>query len=97
MTKLPDPPEQIAFDGFTYDPYVDYARLRGQLLRVYRLMQDGEFRTLAKIADECRGSEASVSARLRDFRKPKYGSRIVDRVRIKEGLYKYRLRIGATK
>lgn len=89
--ELPSPPERKAFDGKTYDPPEDHARLRGQLERVFLVMSDGGWRTLRQIAEQCRGSEASVSARLRDFRKPKYGSRSVERRRVGGGLYEYRL------
>ncbi|MEH2525831.1 MULTISPECIES: hypothetical protein [unclassified Bradyrhizobium] len=85
------PPPVRAFDGSTYHPGADYVRLNGQLQRVAALMEDGRFRTLREIADEAGGTEASVSARLRDFRKPKYGAREVQRERVAGGLYRYRL------
>jgi hypothetical protein len=83
------------FDGETYAKDIDYARLKGQLERVFKLMQDGEYRTLREIADECRASEASVSARLRDLRKPKFGSYVVDRRRVSEGLWTYAIKMEA--
>lgn len=85
------PPPARAFDGHTYEPRQDYARLNGQLHRVAALMNDGRFRTLAEIACAAGGTEASVSARLRDLRKPKYGAHDVKRERISGGLYRYRL------
>lgn len=88
-----DPPEMQAlrgdpdhaFDGKTYNAPRDYIRLRGQLLRTWQVMLDGRERTLSMIAGETsdrrldggRDSEAAVSARLRDFRKDKFGSHIV--------------------
>jgi hypothetical protein len=81
-----------AFDGKTYEPGKDHARLGGQLLAVFELMQDGAWRTLAEISAVVGGSEAAVSARLRDLRKEKYGAHEVDRQRIEAGLWKYRLR-----
>lgn len=86
------PPPARAFDGATYEPHEDHARLKGQLQRVYSLMGDGRFRTLKEIAHEAGGTEASVSARLRDLRKPKYGARDVQRERVSGGLFRYRLR-----
>lgn len=86
-----NPPPLRAFDGRTYHPGQDYVRLNGQLERVALLMNDGLFRTLAEIAAKVGGTEASVSARLRDFRKTKYGAREVERERISGGLYRYRL------
>jgi hypothetical protein len=88
---LPKPAPARAFDGETYDPARDYQRLDGLIGRVFRLMADGQWRTLERIRDEAGGTEASVSARLRDFRKAKYGSRIVERKHLKNGLYAYRL------
>jgi hypothetical protein len=80
------------FDGVTYDKNLDHAPLTGQLERVYLLMQDGQWRTLDQIAEAVGGSQAGVSARLRDFRKPKFGGMIVDRRRVFGRLYEYRIR-----
>jgi hypothetical protein len=82
----------VAFDGATYAPALDHARLGGQLLAVFDFMQDGAWRTLAEVSAVVGGSEAAVSARLRDLRKEKYGAHEVDRQRIEAGLWKYRLR-----
>lgn len=85
---------QVArFDGDTFDPARDGARLSGQLARVMALMADGRWRTLAEIAAACGCSEASASARLRDARKSKFGGYRVDRQRVAgaRGLWKYRL------
>jgi hypothetical protein len=82
----------IYFDGDTYEPTEDESRLKTQLRRVFNLMADGQEHTLAEIAEATGGSEASVSARLRDFRKPRFGHWLVDRRRIGGGLFAYRLR-----
>lgn len=84
-------PPARAFDGATYDPARDHARLSGQLAKVFELMKDGEWRTLRQIADVVGGSEASVSARLRDCRKRKYGSHVVERQHVGCGLFRYRM------
>ena len=84
------PPAQ-RFSGVTYEPHLDEARLSGQLKRVRDLMSDGRSRTLAQIAQEVGSSEASVSARLRDLRKPRFGLFTVHRHRIGKGLYCYQL------
>jgi DNA-binding transcriptional regulator GbsR (MarR family) len=89
-------PEQIdlRFDGATYDALHDSARLARLLLRVYTFMRDGEWRTLAAIAEATGGSEASVSARLRDLRKYRFGAYVVERRRVtpaERGLFEYRL------
>lgn len=70
-----DPPTQPAgFDGATYDKAQDAARLGKQLERVLRLMSDGHWRTLREIEDLLGYPQASVSARLRDLRKQKFGA-----------------------
>lgn len=82
------------FDGSTINPSLDDARLRSLLARVEALMRDGQWRTLAEISAATGGSEASVSARLRDLRKAKFGGHTVDRRRRGEpeaGLWEYRL------
>lgn len=82
------------FDGETYDPSKDKARLKHQLGRVYETMIDGLWRTLEGVAKLTGASEAAVSARLRDLRKPKFGGYVVER-RAREprksGLFEYRL------
>ena len=79
------------FDGETYEPEIDQKRLTGQLLRVYTLMSDGHWRTLAQIAKEAQGSEASVSARLRDLRKERFGRYRIDKRRVVGGLWEYKM------
>lgn len=84
-------------EGFRFDgPDVarrDAARLSDQLLMVRALMMDGRWRTLAEIAEKTKGSEAGVSARLRDLRKARFGGNIVERRRRSPsvGLWEYRL------
>ena len=83
----------LPFDGKTFDPDLDGERLRTLLMRVHRLMHDGEWRTLQRIVLACGGSEASVSARLRDLRKAKWGAHTVERRRHPDGhgLWLYRV------
>jgi hypothetical protein len=86
------------FDGATFDPALDGDRLRILLGRVYALMRDGEWRTLPAIAECCGGTEASVSARLRDLRKERFGAYRVERRRVapaEAGLFEYRLDVRA--
>lgn len=86
-----------AFGGKTYEPKRDYVRLRGQLLKVFDTMKDGQWRTLRGIRMEIGpASEASISARLRDLRKKSYGAHTVERVNIDGGLFKYRLIVNET-
>jgi hypothetical protein len=84
------PPAKPEFDGSTIEPE-DGARLQQQLARVYALMRDGKWRTLDEISEATGDSPQSVSARLRDLRKPKFGGHDVQRDRIGKGLFAYRL------
>jgi len=78
-------------DGLTFNPEFDYNRLNKQARAVYDVMKDGQWRTLRQIADVTHAPEASVSARLRDFRKPRFGALTVERKRVHAGLWSYRL------
>lgn len=91
LGDTPYVPKVRAFDGSTYNADRDYERLTGQLGKVFDLMRDGKWRTLSEIHGVVGGSEAAVSARLRDFRKPKYGAHLIEREHIADGLYKYRV------
>lgn len=82
------------FDGETYLPERDGERLRSQLQRVRDLMIDGQWRTLAVIAVRAGGTEAGVSARLRDLRKARNGGYTVERKYLGEGLFEYRLEVA---
>lgn len=80
------------FDGDTFDAALDQDRLASQLDRVKRLMSDGRYRTLAEIRAAVGGSEAGISARLRDLRKHRNGCHTVDRRRRTTGTFEYRVR-----
>ncbi len=85
------------FDGSTYVPELDHIRLTGQLQRVYGVMSDGQWRTLSQLSNLAKAPESSVSARLRDLRKHKFGGYTVSRKRANHrnpkpvGLFYYRL------
>ena len=83
-------------DGATYQRARDYDRLNTQAGAVWRAMKDGEWHTLYGLATATGFPEASISARLRDFRKDRFGSHVVERERDDHtpGLYWYRLRPG---
>lgn len=83
----------LRFDGRTVS-LADYPRLETLYGRVFALMSDGEWRSLAEIAAATGGSEASVSARLRDFRKPRNGAHQVNRESCGNGLFVYQLRLN---
>ena len=78
------------FDGPCLEPE-DHDRLGRQWRKVFELMKDGRQRTLREIADATGEPEASVSSRLRDFRKEKFGAHTVERHRVTGGLFMYRL------
>lgn len=79
------------FDGSTYDPELDEKRLTKQIYRVWAHMAPGQWDTLRNIADHTGASEAGVSARLRDFRKERFGGHEVERKREGGGCWQYRL------
>ncbi len=82
------------FDGSSYNSKHDQRRLGNQLERVLNLMSDGHWRGLEEIARTIRAPHASVSTRLRDLRKPRFGAHMVERRRLddpKAGLWVYRL------
>lgn len=81
-------------DGETYVHERDGRRLHHQHHRVLAFMRDGRFHTLAEIAAATNDPEASVSARLRDLRKERFGSHVIERLYVERGLFKYRLRVG---
>lgn len=79
----------------------DEARHTGQLRDVYRTMRDGKWRTLWELRIDVATKfgthypEQSISARVRDLRKPKFGGYEVLRRPASEchndGLFEYRL------
>ncbi len=78
-------------DGETFDRARDGARLDGQAADVFRLMRDGQWRALAMISAATGHPEASVSARLRDLRRPKFGGFTVEHRHVSKGLWQYRV------
>ena len=84
------------FQGETFDARLDGARLTRQYDRVFAALAADRERwwTLRELADVAGGSEAGVSARLRDYRKEANGSHAIERRRRGEGrpgLFEYRL------
>lgn len=82
-------------DGATYAS-IDYSRLNKQAADVFRVILDGRWWSLAQIASATGHGEASISARLRDFRKERFGRHTVERVRHPEvqELFLYRLTVN---
>lgn len=77
--------------GATYNHQRDGARLAAQHVRVLGAMSDGGWHTLRELSDITGDPQASVSARLRDLRKPQFGAYTVDRCYLQRGLWAYRL------
>ena len=93
----PAPP----FDGDTYDPALDGVRLGTLLADVRAVMSDGQWMTVTEVRDKIgRGTETSVSARIRDLRKRKFGGHTVEsrrRGNHRDGLWEYRLTLRGTR
>lgn len=84
------------FDGETYDEDRDLVRLSRLIDRVQALMKDGQWRTLPQICAAVEAnSESSVSARLRDLRKERFGGYNIERQYLTDGLWRYRMVIEA--
>jgi DNA-binding Lrp family transcriptional regulator len=79
------------FGGDTYEPDRDRERLARQLRAVRVLMADGSGRTLREVSAAVGAPEASVSARLRDLRKARFGAYTVERRHVERGLFEYRV------
>lgn len=70
----------------------DFDRLCGQIRRIYDLMKDGCWRSLAEIEKTTGDPQASVSAQLRHLRKHRFGAHQIDkRRRDGSGTWEYRM------
>lgn len=89
--RAPDLDSMPRFDGATYQHARDHGRLASQLGEVLATVRNGAWWTLAALAFATGYPEASVSARLRDLRKAKFGGHIVERRYVSNGQFEYRL------
>lgn len=64
-----------------------------QVQRVLTVMKNGDWLTLEEISVITGDTTPSISARLRDLRKPKFGAYIVERRKVHESLYEYRVTV----
>lgn len=80
----------LDFDGTTFNPVRDFDRLNSQLKAVKWCLDDGAWWSLAELGREAQGSTASVSARIRDLRKPKFGKHEIQRRYLRDGVWVYR-------
>ena len=78
-------------DGSTFIPKTDEKRLNRQAQAVWSFMSDERWHTLSEISCATGAPEASASARLRDYKKQKFGGHQVLRRRRSEGTYEYRV------
>jgi hypothetical protein len=83
--------QELIFEGSDYIHELDSKRLKKQHYKVLTLMQDGKFRTLPEISELIKEPPASISAQLRHFRKKSFGSHIVNKKYLGNGLYSYQL------
>lgn len=90
-SQILEPAPVAEFDGATYEPDRDHDRLHAQLTRVLNVVRDHDWHTLSDIATRTGDPEASISARLRDLRKLKFGGHVVARRYVDRGLFEYRL------
>ncbi len=79
------------FDGETYDAARDHDRLNAQLSRIRAALMDLAWHTLADLERRTGDPQASISARIRDLRKVKFGGAVVERRYVEAGLWEYRL------
>ena len=78
-------------DGITFSQARDGKRLTRQLEAVWEVVKDGRWYSPFELEVAVGVSWASVSARLRDLRKKRYGGHEVQRRRVAGGLFQYRV------
>ena len=87
---------KIRFNGSDYDPKYDLIRLTGQIQRVYDAIKDSGWYTLDEIHKATNDPHASISAQLRNLRKERFGSHVIEK-RCKgnrsNGLWEYSMEI----
>jgi len=85
------------FSGAEYEADRDMARLSSQLGRIWCIVKDGKWRTLEQLQQDVNfvwgrfDPLPSISAQLRNLRKPKFGGYRVERRHVGGGLFEYRL------
>jgi hypothetical protein len=82
------------FKGADFVAERDGVRLVGQILRVFDTMKAGGWWTTAGVAASTGDPETSVSAQMRNLRKPEFGGHTVERKYVGTGLYRYRLLVN---
>lgn len=83
--------------GVTFDQARAAKRLNAQLQRVYDALLDGKWHTFSDLESiiytrtGVRDPQASLSARIRDLRKPEILGAVIDKECLGRGLWSYRL------
>jgi len=96
--KIAVPTEK--FPGPDYSREHDQKRLQGQQGRIFEFMKFGQWLTLREINEVTQAPEASISAQLRLFRRPRskggFGLIVEKRRRgdPKRGVWEYKLTVG---
>jgi hypothetical protein len=86
----------MRFDGSDYAPASDDGRLSGQYVRIFVVMRDAQWRTLAEVEASTGAPQSSISAQLRHMRKARFGSHTVEK-RLRgdsAATYEYRLLVN---
>jgi hypothetical protein len=84
--------DQTLFDGVTISPQVDDGRLTILQGRVYSYLRSHDWVTLRQLSEACRGTETSVSARIRDLRKPRWGEHEIQACHASgDGVWRYKM------
>jgi len=86
------------FDGRSYEPTRDGDRLNTQLAAVRHVLSDGRWHTTTEISRALAaigifGTETSISSRVRDLRKAKFGAYDVQSRYVEKGLWAYRMEV----
>jgi|GEM_PF-2150317 len=71
------------FSGADFDQALDGERLLTQISRIWSFMQSGNASTLKEIAAATNAPASSVSAQLRNLRKPEFGGHTI----LRDGMY----------
>jgi hypothetical protein len=84
--------DQTLFDGVTISPQVDDNRLTILQGRVYSYLRQHDWVTLRQLSEACNGTETSVSARIRDLRKSRWGSHEIHTCHVTgDGVWRYKM------
>lgn len=83
------------FDGATFNQERDGDRLAGQLGAVYEVLSDGRWHKATELERRVGSNWASINARIRDLRKPRFGGHKIARRNVGGGLWEYRMEVAA--